>query len=80
MIKATAKGPDGRTRVVLGLSFADLDALRADPLNDYIRINGKGMGLPVDIMIFAGKTEAECVSILAIDRNTKVHIDDRLKS
>jgi predicted Holliday junction resolvase-like endonuclease len=38
------------------------------------------MGLPVDIMIFAGKSEAHCASILAIDGNTKVHIDPRLKS
>jgi hypothetical protein len=80
MIKAKATGPDGRQIVVLGLTFADLDKLRAHPLDDHIRINGKEMGLPVDIMIFAGKSEAHCVSILAIDADTKVHIDPRLKS
>jgi hypothetical protein len=81
MIKATAKGANGRNILVLGLSFANLDKLRAAPGDDHIRIDGRALGLPIDVMIFAGETEAHCAETLAdgIGPNTKVNISPRSK-
>jgi hypothetical protein len=82
MIKATATRADGRKVMIIGLAFGNLDNLRAKPGDDYIHINGKEMGLPVDVMIFAGATEADCVETMkgGIGPDTKVHVSDRLKS
>jgi hypothetical protein len=82
MIKATAKGADGRELLVIGLSFKNLDRFRQQPGDTFIRIDGKEMGLPLDVMIFSGETEAHCAETLSggIGPGTKVHTDDRLKS
>lgn len=48
MMKATATGPDGRTIMVIGLSFANLDKFKALPGDTFIKIDGKEMGLPLD--------------------------------
>jgi hypothetical protein len=82
MIKATAKGPDGRTILVIGLSFGNLDKFRAAPGDTYIRIDGREMGLPIDVMIFSGETEAHCAEVVgfAIGPDTSVHVSRRSKS
>ena len=82
MIKATATLPDGRTVLMIGLSFKNLDKFHAEPGDTYIRIDGKAMGLPVDVLIFSGQTEAHMQAIMAglIGPHTKVHIDPKLKS
>jgi len=82
MIKATGKGPDGRDMLYVGLSFGNLDKFRAAPLDTYIRINGKEMGLPFDVMIFSGETEAQMTDLVAggFGPGTKINISDRLKS
>jgi hypothetical protein len=36
MIKAVAKGADGKVHIFLGLSWANLDRLRADGLDGFI--------------------------------------------
>jgi hypothetical protein len=57
MIKAVCKGADGVTFVLLGLSFKNLDRLREQQLDGFIKIVGKDIGVPVDIIITAGETE-----------------------
>jgi hypothetical protein len=83
MIKAVAEMPGGRKLLVLGLSYANLDKFRAEPRDTFIRVDGKDVGgLPVDIVIFSGETEAHCGEVIEqfIDADTKVHISPRLKS
>jgi hypothetical protein len=82
MMKATGKGPDGRDMLYVGLSFGNLDKFRAQPLDTYIRIDGKELDLPFDVMIFSGETEAQMADLMAsgFGPGTKVHISDRLKS
>lgn len=81
MLKATAKGKNG-TVLILGLSHANLDKLRADGTNGFIRIVGAEMGLPIDIMITAGETEAALAHDLddLIGPDTEVHVSSKLKS
>jgi hypothetical protein len=59
MIKAILKRPDGRTMLAIGLSFRNLDRFRAEPGDTFIRIDGNDTGVPIDIMIFSGRTEEE---------------------
>jgi hypothetical protein len=82
MIKATGKGPTGNDTLHIGLSFGNLDRLRAQPLNTFIEIDGKEMGIPFDVVIFSGKTEADMAQAMgaAIGPDTKVVVDPRLKS
>lgn len=82
MIKATATTPDGRQLLMIGLSFGNLDRFRAEPGETFIRIDGKAMDLPFDVVIFSGKTEADMHAAMAgaIGPDTKVHIDPRVKS
>ena len=82
MIKATAKLPDGRTLLMLGLSFGNLDKFRAEAGDTFIRIDGKAMDLPIDVLIFSGETEAHMQTMFgkAITAATIVHIDPKLKS
>jgi hypothetical protein len=65
MIKATGKGPTGKDTLFVGLSFGNLDRFRAEPLETYIRISGAEMGLPFDVLIFSGRTEAEMADMIA---------------
>lgn len=82
MIKATGVGPNGRPLLVIGLSWGNLDRLRAGPLDDYIPINGQEMDIPFDVMIISGKTEADMADLMkdALTPDAKVHVSDRLKS
>jgi hypothetical protein len=82
MIKAIAHDGTGKSILVLGLSFANLDRFRAKPGDTFIRIRGDDVGLPVDIMIFSGETEAHCAETLkdGIGPDTKVNISPKLKS
>ena len=80
MIKALTTGEDGRPLVVIGLSFGNLDRFRAAPGDTFIKVDGKEMGLPVDIVIFSGETEAHCAASLPIGPETKVHIDRSQKN
>lgn len=81
MMKATVK-LDGRTMLMLGLSFNNLDKLRAEPRDTFIKIDGKTMGLPIDVMIFSGETEAHLAELIknSIGPDTIVHVDPKLKS
>lgn len=80
MIKAMATGPDGKKLLVLGLSFANLEKFRAGPGDTYIKISGTEVGLPVDIMIISGRTEADLASMVPIGPDTVVITSDRLKN
>ena len=82
MIKATATGPDGRELLMIGLSFGNLDKFRAKPGDTFIRIDGEEMGLPLDVLIFSGTTEAHMQEMMGrmIGPETLVHVDERLKS
>jgi hypothetical protein len=82
MIKASARGADGRTILVVGLSFGNLDKFRAAPGDTFIKIDGREMGLSSDVMIFSGETEAHCAETIAafIGPETKVTVTDRSKN
>lgn len=59
MIKATGRGPNGEKVLYLGLSYGNLDRFRAQPLDTFIRIDAKELGLSHDVLIFSGKTEGQ---------------------
>lgn len=67
---------------MLGLSFRNLDKFRAEPIETFIPIDGKVMGLPIDILLFSGETEAHLTDYMMqhIGPETKIHIDPKLKS
>lgn len=82
MIKAAVHAADGRDILVLGLSFKNLDRFREQPRDTFIRIDGKELGLTVDVMIFSCETEAAGADLLAewISDKTKVTVSPKLKS
>jgi hypothetical protein len=82
MIKAVAYDKNGRAILVIGLSFGNLDKLRAHPADDHIRILGEEIGLPVDVMLFADETEAHLAETIKdmIGPKTKVTTGKRLKN
>jgi hypothetical protein len=82
VIKASAKGPDGRDMLVIGLSYGNLDEFRAHPRDTFIRISGHEMGLATDVMIFSGETEASCADMIQqfMGPKTKTTVDERLKN
>lgn len=71
MIKATAIVGD-RTMLMIGLSFGNLDKFRAEPLDTFIKIDGKQLGLPIDVLIFSGETEAAMQKLIPIGPDTKL--------
>jgi hypothetical protein len=81
MLKATFE-KDGRTVLLVGLSFGNLERFRAEPGDTYIRIDGREMGLPIDVLIISGETEAHMHNLIAngIGPHTKVHVDPKLRS
>lgn len=70
----------GRETLILGLSFANLDRFRAEPGDTFIRIPGEEVGLPIDLMIISGRTEADLAGMIPIGPNTKVITSERLKN
>jgi hypothetical protein len=82
MNKASATQADGRTALLIGLSFGNLDKFRAEPGDTFIKIDGKAMDLPIDVLIFSGEAEAHMETTLAkaFTEKTIVHIDPKLKS
>jgi len=82
MIKATGKGPTGKDTLFVGLSFGNLDKFREGPLDSYITIKGDEVGLPFDVMIFSGRTEAEMAEMMAegFGPDTKVHVSNRSRN
>lgn len=75
---------DGKTVVVIGLSHANLDQLRADGLNGHIEIKGEDLDIAggLRIMITAASDEQEMLRAFekGIREGTKLRIDPRLKS
>jgi hypothetical protein len=81
MIKGKMSATTGRQLVLLGLSHANLARLKADGLNGFIRVNGDELGVPFDILITAGATEAEMMDGLASLAGPETEIiDDRDKN
>jgi hypothetical protein len=82
MIKATGKGLDGMPTLFVGLSFENLDRLRAAPGDGFIRISGDDVNLPFDVMIFSGETEAAMVDLMkaGFGPDTTVTIDPAVKN
>ena len=82
MMKATVKTPDGRGLLLLGLSFRNLDEFRDHPCDTFIKVRGEEIGLPVDVVIMSGETEAKLGEFMMefIGPDTRVHIDEKLKS
>jgi hypothetical protein len=81
MIKIKATIGD-RELLVIGLSHANLDRLRSDGLTAKIAIDGKELGLNVDIWITAAADEGVMMRAFqeGITEGTKLHIDKRFKS
>jgi len=82
VIKATGKGPTGKDTLFVGLSFGNLDKFRAGPMDTFIQIEGVEVGLPFDVLIFSGETEAQMADLLAkgIGPGTKVYVSPRSKN
>jgi hypothetical protein len=80
MIKGVATTEDGRQLLMIGLSFRNLDIFRAEPGDTFIRIDGREMELPFDVVIFSGETEAHMAELVKTGPGTKIVIDPRLKS
>jgi len=70
MLKGLAED-NGRKVVLIGLSRGNLEALLAEMLDTHIRVSGKEMGIPFDILIFSGETEMEMATSLA-QKDTKI--------
>lgn len=81
MIKAMMTDEAGRKVLAIGLSFGNLAKFTAAPMDTFVKIDGKEMGLPVDVLIFSGETEQEMARYFAdkIGPDTRVHIDPRLR-
>jgi hypothetical protein len=81
LLKAIAHA-NGRKILVIGLSFGNLDKFRAEPGDTYIAIDGREMGLDLDVMIISGETEADIAETMkgGIGPDTKVHVSPRSKS
>jgi hypothetical protein len=81
MMKATGT-LDGRRVLMVGLSFGNLRRFLAEPEDTFIKIEGKEIDLPFDVLIFSGETEAHMQRLVmnSIGPDTKVHIDPKLKS
>ena len=60
--------------------FGNLDKFRAEPLDTFIMINGADVGMPFDVMIFSGETEAQMADLMAFGPDTKVHVSTRSKN
>ena len=84
MVKMVGTQENGTQVVMLGLSWANLDRLRADGLKGFMNIRGVDIGVPVDIIITAAETEHEIADLLIregfVGPDTKVNISDKLKS
>lgn len=81
MIRAVGtKG--GRQVLFLGLSYGNLDRFRAGPGDSFIAIEGRELGLPIDVVLFSGETEAHCVELLeaGLGSGAKVQMDLRSKN
>jgi hypothetical protein len=80
MIKATGKFR-GRDTLFVGLSYGNLDRFRAEPMDTFITIEGREVGMPFDVVIFSGKTEADMADAMAgsFGPDTKVHISPKVK-
>lgn len=82
MIKIKCEQKTGRPLILLGLSHANLDRLRAEGLKGRIGVDGAELGIDVDIWITAAETEQMMFDAFqdGIREGTKLHIDPRLKS
>lgn len=81
MMKAVATDPrTGKSILMIGLSFGNLDKFRADPGDTFIKIVGEEVGLPVDVIIFSGETEQAMARQFAdkIGPDTQARIDPRV--
>ena len=78
MIKAKAI-VDGRDTVIIGLSYKNLAALRAEAGVACIHIVSAELNIPFDILVFSGADESAMVETLShgINADTKVHIDPK---
>jgi hypothetical protein len=81
MLKARAE-MGGRTVIMIGLSFGNLRKFMAEPGDTFIKIDGKEMNLPVDVLLFSGETEARLTELIqkGISSHTIVRVDPKLKS
>lgn len=77
MMKFTVTKSDGRMLLGLGLSFGNLDKFRQEPRDTFIPIDGKELGLPVDVIIFSGETEAHMTEMMAQFRRARDRGDSR---
>lgn len=80
MIKIKTTLGDKRV-LLLGLSHANLDRLKAQGLTGFIRVADPELELPVEIWITAAETEQVMIDAFkdGIRDGTKVRMDPRLK-
>lgn len=82
MITSVAHDKDGKAILLIGLSFNNLDEFRKHPLDTFIRIDATKLGLPLDVMLVSGQTEAALAGMIQdmIGPDTKVTTDPKLKN
>ena len=70
----------GRNTLIIGLAFGNLSKLMANPLDSFIMIDGKEMGLSVDVIIFSGENEQQMAATFGplINKETQIIIDPKL--
>jgi len=78
MLKAAARGKDGEVALI-GLSHKNIEELmKGRP----IKTSCEFLGIKGTLLIIVGKDELEMAKMLEpyIGENTKIHIDEKLKS
>ena len=64
MIKTVVHTGIGRHTLVLGLSFRNLEKFKEAPGDTFIRIDGRELHLPIDVVIFSGETEDQLAELV----------------
>lgn len=75
MIRAKCDQTSGVPLLLLGLTFRDLDLMREAPGDDHIVIRGADLGLPMDLVIFAGQDDQALFKLVkgGISPDTKLN-------
>ena len=85
MLKATLTTAEGKKVLLIGLSFGNLDRLRDEVGDTFIKIDPAPLGLSHEVLIFSGRTEAHLAEIIQatgakFTADSRVNISDKLKN
>jgi hypothetical protein len=85
MLKVTLTTANGKKVLLIGLSFGNLDRLREEVGDTFIKIDPVPLGLSHEVLIFSGRTEADLAEIISktgaeFTPDSRVEISDKLKN